>query len=69
VIGICHVPLAMRIMSSIGHSIGFDHGSPVSTRYSSPNAFEGTLHQIEIETGKLTRFDAEVAAAEAMARQ
>jgi arylsulfatase len=69
VAGTCHVPLAMRIMSSIGHSIGFDHGSPVSKHYSSPNAFAGTLHQIEIETGKLTRFDAEVAAAEAMARQ
>jgi arylsulfatase len=69
VTGTCHVPLAMRIMSSIGHSIGFDHGSPVSPRYSSPNAFAGTLHQIEIETGKLTRFDAEVAAAEAMSRQ
>lgn len=69
VAGTCHVPLAMRIMSSIGHSVGFDHGSPVSPRYSTPNAFEGTIHEIEIQTGKLTRFDAEVAAAEAMARQ
>jgi arylsulfatase len=68
-VGTCRVPLAMRIMSSIGHSIGFDHGSPVSPRYASPNAFQGTLHQIEIETGKLTRLDAEVAAAEAMSRQ
>ncbi|HWA64947.1 MAG TPA: arylsulfatase [Mycobacteriales bacterium] len=69
VAGSCHVPMAMRIMSSIGHSIGFDHGSPVSPRYASPNAFAGTIHRIEIETGKLSRFDAEVAAAEAMSRQ
>jgi arylsulfatase len=65
----CHVPFAMRIMSSIGHSIGYDHGSPVSTRYRGPNRFEGTLHEVVIETGKLTRPDAEAAAAEAMARQ
>jgi arylsulfatase len=69
VVGACHVPLAMRIMSSIGHSIGFDHGSPVSPRYSSPNRFQGDLHEIVIVTGKLDRFDAEVAAAEAMSRQ
>jgi arylsulfatase len=69
VAGTCRVPLAMRIISSIGHSIGYDYGSPVSPRYTSPNRFAGTLHQIEIETGKLSRFDAEVAAAEAMSRQ
>jgi arylsulfatase len=69
VVGSCHVPLAMRIMSSIGHSIGFDHGSPVSPRYSAPNAFQGALHEVVIRTGKLDRVGAEAAAAEAMSRQ
>jgi arylsulfatase len=69
VVGSCHVPLAMRIMSSIGHSIGFDHGSAVSPRYAAPNHFQGTLHEVVIETGKLDRIDAEAAATEAMARQ
>ncbi|HVV75759.1 MAG TPA: arylsulfatase [Mycobacteriales bacterium] len=69
VVGSCHVPFAMRIMSSIGHSVGYDHGSAVSTRYESPNHFAGTLHEVVIETGKVERADAEAAAAEAMARQ
>ncbi|HVW79965.1 MAG TPA: arylsulfatase [Mycobacteriales bacterium] len=69
VVGAIHVPFAMRIMSSIGHSVGYDHGSAVSPRYQAPNPFQGTLHQVEILTGKLERFDAEVAAAEAMSRQ
>jgi arylsulfatase len=69
VVGSCHVPFAMRIMSSIGHSIGYDHGSAVSPRYTSPNHFQGTLHEVVIETGKVERADAEAAAVEAMARQ
>jgi arylsulfatase len=69
VVGSCHVPFAMRIMSSIGHSVGYDHGSPVSPRYDSPNQFQGILHEVVIETGKVERADAEAAAAEAMSRQ
>jgi arylsulfatase len=69
VVGSCHVPFAMRIMSSIGHSVGYDHGSPVSPRYRGPNHFAGTLHEVVIETGKVERADAEAAAAEAMSRQ
>jgi arylsulfatase len=59
----------MRIMSSIGHSVGYDHGSAVSPRYSAPNHFAGTLHEVVIETGKLEQADAEAAAKEAMSRQ
>ncbi len=46
--GSCHLPLAMRIMSSIGHSVGLDHGSAVSPRYTSPNPFTGRLHELEV---------------------
>jgi arylsulfatase len=46
----------MRMMSSVGPSIGEDHGSPVSNRYAAPFAFTGTLHEIEIQL--LTRDDA-----------
>ena len=42
------VPFAMHIISSVGASVGYDHGSPVSERYRGPFAFEGTLHQVEI---------------------
>jgi arylsulfatase len=56
------VPLYMRMMSSVGPSIGHDHGSPVSTRYSAPYAYTGVLHEVVIESGKPR---ADVKAAEA----
>ncbi len=56
------VPLYMRMMSSVGPSIGYDHGSPVSQRYSAPFEFTGTLHEVVIEAGKPR---ADVKAAEA----
>ncbi|MGA0117670.1 MAG: arylsulfatase [Ilumatobacteraceae bacterium] len=56
------VPLYMRMMSSVGPSIGYDHGSPVSQRYSSPYEFTGILHEVVIEAGKPR---ADVKAAEA----
>jgi arylsulfatase len=46
------VPLYMRMMSSVGPSIGHDHGSPVSTRYTAPYAYTGVLHEVVIEAGK-----------------
>ena len=46
--GFADVPLFMRMMSSVGPSVGFDHGSPVSTRYEAPYAFTGVLHVVEI---------------------
>ena len=56
------VPLYMRMMSSVGPSIGHDHGSPVSTRYTAPYAYTGVLHEVVIEAGKPR---ADVKAAEA----
>jgi arylsulfatase len=43
------LPLLMRIMSSIGASIGHDHGSPVSLRYPDSFPFAGRLHQLVIQ--------------------
>ena len=47
--GSADVSLFMRIMSSVGASVGFDHGSAVSPRYRSPYPFTGTLHELEIQ--------------------
>jgi arylsulfatase len=68
--GSLHVPLAMRMMSSTGPSVGSDHGSPVSRRYDDSFPFEGELARVDIQL--LSRPGADVAAAEAratMARQ
>ena len=48
-VGSVDVPFAMFIMSSIGPSVGYDHGSAVSERYDAPFAFEGTLHRVDIQ--------------------
>jgi hypothetical protein len=63
--GRADLPRFMRMMSSVGPSVGYDHGSPVSTRYVAPFPFEGTLHGVEIQL--LTRQDAEARDAEAAA--
>jgi len=63
--GQADLPLYMRMMSSVGPSVAYDHGSPVSTRYVAPFPFEGTLHEVEIQI--LTRQDAEARDAEAAA--
>ncbi len=47
--GSAHLPLFMLMMSSVGPSVGYDHGSPVSTRYRAPFPFQGTLHEIVIQ--------------------
>jgi arylsulfatase A-like enzyme len=38
----------MRMISSIGASVGYNHGSAVSERYTAPFAFTGRLHEVEI---------------------
>ena len=43
------VPFAMYIISSVGPSVGFDHGSPVSQRYQGHFPFEGTLHKVVVD--------------------
>lgn len=45
------VPFAMRTMSSVGPSVGYDHGSPVSDLYRHRRdgfPFSGTLDRVEI---------------------
>jgi arylsulfatase len=68
--GHAELPLFMRMMSSIGPSVGFDHGSAVSPRYDAPFPFTGTLEQVEIQLLQRARPDATAAAARAeMSRQ
>ena len=68
--GTAHLDLFMRMMSSVGPSVAYDHGSAVSRRYAAPFPFQGTLHEVEIQL--LSRQDAESRDAEAaseMSRQ
>lgn len=46
--GEVHVPFAMFVMSSLGPSVGLDHGSPVSERYDGAFPFAGRLHDVTI---------------------
>lgn len=67
-----HVDLTlfMRMMSSIGPSIGADHGSAVSDRYAAPFAYGGTLHEVVIQASPERFGDvAEAAARAEMSRQ
>jgi len=47
--GELQVPRVMMIISSVGASVGFDHGSAVSDRYDAPYAFEGTLERLDVQ--------------------
>ncbi|MGK2947485.1 MAG: arylsulfatase, partial [Acidimicrobiales bacterium] len=47
--GALHVPLVMRMISSVGASVGHDRGSPVSKRYHDENPFQGDLERIDID--------------------
>jgi arylsulfatase A-like enzyme len=68
--GSCDLGFFMRMMSSIGPSIGADHGSAVSTRYEAPYPFTGTLHEIVIQTSPERFGDTAAATARAeMSRQ
>ena len=67
-----HVDLAlfMRMISSVGASVGYNHGSAVSTRYAAPFAFTGHLHEVVIELVGRPSAEATAAAARAeMSRQ
>ncbi len=63
--GSAELSLFMRMMSSVGPSIAYDHGSAVSNRYDAPFAFTGELHEIVIQL--LSPQDLEARAAEAAA--
>jgi arylsulfatase len=47
--GSVDVPFVMRMMSSIGPSVGYDNGSPVSERYDGPFPFAGHLERVDIQ--------------------
>ncbi len=64
--GSAELGLFMRMMSSVGASVGYDHGSPVSPRYDAPNPFAGTLHEVVIEL--VARADATADATDASVR-
>lgn len=61
--GAVGLPLVMMMISSVGASVGYNHGSAVSTRYQAPFSFEGTLHSLEIQL-----LDDDPAARQAQAR-
>ena len=68
--GSAELPLFMRMMSSVGPSVGYDHGSPVSPRYEAPFPFAGCLHDVVVQL--LSRQELDALAAEAgaeMSRQ
>jgi arylsulfatase len=71
--GSVEIPYVMGIMSSIGPSVGQDHGSQVSGRYDHAFAFEGHLQRIDIALLSSSQAEAaDAARAEqraAMARQ
>jgi arylsulfatase len=71
--GAADIPFAMRVVSSVGSSVGYDHGRPVSDRYDDTFPFEGALCSLDIELVSTKRTEErEVAAAEertGMARQ
>ena len=66
--GQVEIPFVMYIVSSIGPSVGYDHGSPVSDRYESPFTFSGTLDRVDIQIVSARNAAAEAANADAIAR-
>ncbi|HEV3281328.1 MAG TPA: arylsulfatase [Acidimicrobiales bacterium] len=46
--GVLSVPFAMTMISSVGPSVGYDHGSPVSPRYQGHYPFEGDLSRLDV---------------------
>lgn len=47
--GSVEIPFVMRVISSMGASVGFDHGLPVSRRYRDAFPFSGELRSVRIE--------------------
>lgn len=47
--GAVDLPLVMMMLSSVGASIGYNHGSAASELYRAPFAFTGNLHELEIQ--------------------
>ncbi len=49
VVATADLPLLMRMISSVGPSVGYDHGSAVSQRYAAPFRFTGALHEVVVQ--------------------
>ncbi len=69
--GTLELPFVMTMISSVGPSVGYDHGSPVSERYDAPFPFEGTLTRLDVQLTRGAPSTAETEAAEraAMSQQ
>lgn len=67
VAGELHLPKFMRMMSSVGASVGYDDGSPVSERYSNEFRFSGHIERVDIDVIPSDR-EAEQAINEAVGR-
>lgn len=73
-VGELEVPFVMRMISSVGPSVGYDHGSPVALDYAGRSdgfPFEGRIEYVEIQLVAASP-DGDVAAADhrgAMGRQ
>lgn len=66
-VGAIEVPFVMRTMSSVGPSIGYDHGSPVAEAYATRRdgfPFVGRLHELVVRIVS-RQHDADAAASEA----
>jgi len=64
------IPLVMRVISSVGASVGLDHGSAVSDRYRAPFPFAGLLERLDVQLVSPHPMDAAAATARAlMSRQ
>ena len=60
--GAMAVPFAMTMISSVGPSIGYDHGSPVSERYRGHFPFEGRLVRLDVTLVRQASVDADAQA-------
>jgi len=69
VCGSIELPFMMRMISSIGASVGLDRGSAVSERYESPYPFTGEIKDLTIQLGTRTAGEDEANAAAEMSRQ
>ena len=47
--GTVELPTVMRVISSVGASVGSDHGSAVSDAYAAPFPFAGRLERVDIQ--------------------
>ena len=67
--GEAELPFMMRMISSIGASVGEDHGQAVSDRYEAPFGFGGQLHEVVIQLGQRSKDQAAAEAKTEMSRQ